>query len=574
MKQGKDNKKKTFVHFSDSVTAASEILSSVRKGSQSRSDINRINEEMYKDPEVFSILMRLMEKTCKPFRDGRTIKAVAENGDSICQNYINQLILDYRVEERLPRQAVSLYAKGDVMARLVSVETLETRKTVFEKEPTDEELKTVQEKISKIKNRTKLIRTIDEIENPLEYYDLQFLGETIKYLKRPIDKNDWIFGSLAKIGQSLLAISPDMIAHQILYPRLSSEKVATGEYDGYGEPIELEVALGKGLLESAYPAYVDYMLDKAANQTAKSARSIVINLVQIQCSDMGEEEKDEVVEAVLSKLTTSKSLSEKGGIGEYNNAVAEPAVVVTTKVGETGDIEATQIGGDYEAGPMTDTKFYQTVMYGAFRAIKQEFGILDDNAGFSGGETLAQIQSAETDMIETAQKALCALWEDIFNRYLQSVGMEKFVGQFRLVMNKPHTQADTDEENDRASGLQSAEQVMNAVEGKSLESLKIFRAMLNIVDIPEEVIKAIDDVIEAKEEELKKEKKDGGDEDADDDAEDFGDGLDDGLLEDVANEMDDFSPIGEDGEPTEVPEEGAGGKRERLPNFDESDYEE
>lgn len=569
MEQGKQNRKRTFA-FSESVNAAATILESVRKGSQSRADIHRINEEMYKDPEVFSILMRLMEKTCKPFKDGRTIRAVAENNDAVCQNYINQLIIDYKAEKRLPKQAVCLYTKGDVMARLVSVETLEAKKQVYKREPTDEELRVVQERIAKIKNRTKLIRTIEEIENPLEYYDLQFLGETIKYIKKPINENAWSFSSLETLNESLLAISPDMIVHQTLYPRITSERVSTGEYDGYGEPVEMSVSLGKGLLESAYRAYMEYMLDKAANQTAKNARSIVVNLVQIECGDMSDEEKDGVVDAVLEKLTTAKSLSEKDGIGEYNNAVAAPAVVVTTKVNGVGEIAATQVGGDYDAGTMTDTKFYQTVMYGAFRAIKQEFGILDDNAGFSGGETLAQIQSAETDMIETAQKALCALWEDIFNRYLQREGMEKFVGQFRLEMNKPHTQADTDEENDRSSGLQSAEQVMSAVEGKSAAALKIFRAMLNMVDLPEEVTAAIDEVIKS----VSKPKTG---KDTDDLGKEGGDPNDseNDILDDIAGDIEtpDFNPIGEDGKPNEVPEEDTGTTRERLPGFDESDFE-
>lgn len=582
MEQGQNKKKRTFVQI-ENLTDARELLNGIRYGSSTRADINRLNEEMYKSSEVSSIITRLLEKTCRTFEDGRTMRAIAENGEETLQNYINQLIVDFGVEDRLAKQTICLYTKGEVMARLVSVEALETKKHIFQNPPTEEQLLEVQEKVSKIKNRHVLIRTIEDIENPLEYYDLQSYGQTVKFIKNPLQNNDWLMGGVNSMGD-LLAIAPHVMVHKTLYPRLTSERIATGEYDGYGEPVELQVNLGKGLLESAYPAFVDYMLDKAANQTAKDARNTVINLIQIQSQDMNDDEKDQVVDAILDKLTTRKSISDVGGISEYTSATQGPAVVVTTKDGETGSIDASQVGGDYDAGAMTDTKFYQTVLYGAFRAIKQEFGILDDNAGFSGGDTLENIQSAERDMIKLAQRTICSLWEEIFNRYLESVGMHKYLGMFRLEMNKPKTKGDADEDSEREAGIRNAEQLMQAVEGKSKESLKLFRTMLNLMDMPSEVLQALDEIIEDSQEEL------GEDNDRDelDDMNDIGDMGehdspsprdafgDEGLEEDIEESSD--SPQGKssilDSLGDELKSAPREPKHERLPSFNDDDMAE
>lgn len=499
------DKSKVRVFVTGTTIETRELIQSIKDANSSRAMVFNIIQTMLKDPTVNSILTGIKEDFTQAFEDGRIIKSVSN--DPTVQNAWDAALVNFGAEKQIGNQMMIMLSFGELYGQMFTLDGLrkklqfadgkEKRETQFEKSTSSkEEEKTAQ------KDNDVLIQKLYTIDNPLEFYDVQYLGETVFFYRKKVDTASDSFGTVYK-QSDLFKYSDDILVHVMLYPSVIKEKMDTGAVDGDGEAVELTIERGVGLLEKAYPAYVNLMLAKAAMLIARDARSVVVTLLKMNREGMTDEEAEATTDAIMEKVTVRRSLDKTQGAGEYTNSVSAPAVVMVTKDGETGDVTAEQIGGDYDAGSLSDIENLEDDFYGAFRTVKQKFGKTGDAAGFSGGESLQLLMDSYAQMGGYIQQTLCDFWEVVINRYFESKGLTKFVGSASLRMKKMPTSSETDKENLRDTSVRLAQQVTSDVMDMTSESLRIYRTMLNRTDLNNDLIELLDELIEKREAEEK-----------------------------------------------------------------------
>lgn len=499
------DKSKVRVFVTGTTIETRELIQSIKDANSSRAMVFNIIQTMLKDPTVNSILTGIKEDFTQAFEDGRIIKSVSN--DPTVQNAWDAALVNFGAEKQIGNQMMIMLSFGELYGQMFTLDGLrkklqfadgkEKRETQFEKSTSSkEEEKTAQ------KDNDVLIQKLYTIDNPLEFYDVQYLGETVFFYRKKVDTASDSFGTVYK-QSDLFKYSDDILVHVMLYPSVIKEKMDTGAVDGDGEAVELTIERGVGLLEKAYPAYVNLMLAKAAMLIARDARSVVVTLLKMNREGMTDEEAEATADAIMEKVTVRRSLDKTQGAGEYTNSVSAPAVVMVTKDGETGDVTAEQIGGDYDAGSLSDIENLEDDFYGAFRTVKQKFGKTGDAAGFSGGESLQLLMDSYAQMGGYIQQTLCDFWEIVINRYFESKGLTKFVGSASLRMKKMPTSSETDKENLRDTSVRLAQQVTSDVMDMTSESLRIYRTMLNRTDLNNDLIELLDELIEKREAEEK-----------------------------------------------------------------------
>lgn len=499
------DKSKVRVFVTGTTIETRELIQSIKDANSSRAMVFNIIQTMLKDPTVNSILTGIKEDFTQAFEDGRIIKSVSN--DPTVQNAWDAALVNFGAEKQIGNQMMIMLSFGELYGQMFTLDGLrkklqfadgtEKRETQFEKSTGSKE----EEKPAQ-KDNDVLIQKLYTIDNPLEFYDVQYLGETVFFYRKKVDTASDSFGTVYK-QSDLFKYSDDILVHVMLYPSVIKEKMDTGAVDGDGEAVELTIERGVGLLEKAYPAYVNLMLAKAAMLIARDARSVVVTLLKMNREGMTDEEAEATTDAIMEKVTVRRSLDKTQGVGEYTNSVSAPAVVMVTKDGETGDVTAEQIGGDYDAGSLSDIENLEDDFYGAFRTVKQKFGKTGDAAGFSGGESLQLLMDSYAQMGGYIQQTLCDFWEIVINRYFESKGLTKFVGAASLRMKKMPTSSETDKENLRDTSIRLAQQVTSDVMDMTSESLKIYRTMLNRTDLNNDLIELLDELIEKREAEEK-----------------------------------------------------------------------
>lgn len=491
--------------------ATRDVIQSIKTANTSRANIQKIIDAMLRDPTVNSILCGIKEDFTQAFEDGRIIKSVSP--DPAVQNAWDQALVNFDAEGQIGNQIMILMSYGELYGQMFTIEALQRKLKFLTKDEHEKRLnaESLEQKQNADKsgvggidgaNKNVLVQKLYTIDNPLEFYDVRYLGETIYFYRQKIADANTQFGTAYKKNE-LFKYSDDILIHEMLYPAIVKESMETGMYDGDGESVELKIERGVGMLETAYPAFVNLMLGKAAMLIARDARSVVITLLKMNRDGMTDEEAEATTDAILEKISARRSLNKEEGVGEYTNSVSAPAVVMVTKEGETGDITAEQIGGDYDAGSLNDIANLEEDFYGAFRTVKQKFGKTGDAAGFSGGESMQLLLDSYAQMGGYIQQVICRFWERVINKYFESKGFTKFVDGAKLQMKKMPTSAETDKENLRDTSIRLASQVMSDIDEKNSEQLKIYRTMLNRTDLNNDIIELIDEIIEKRESEEK-----------------------------------------------------------------------
>ena len=193
-------------------------------------------------------------------------------------------------------------------------------------------------------------------------------------------------------------------------------------------------------------------------------------------------------------------------MSEYTNpGPVENNVYVPTHDGK-GAITTTQVGGDVNVGDLVDLDYFQDKFFGGLRVPKQYFGITDDNAGFSGGQSLAIISSRYAKMVKRIQNTILQGLTDVINLMLLDKGLNSYVNKFTLHMQPPTTQEEIDRRDNISSKIGITSDIMNMltdIEDQTAR-LKILKILLsNVITDPEliDVIQAEIDRLEASGEE-------------------------------------------------------------------------
>ena len=102
-------------------------------------------------------------------------------------------------------------------------------------------------------------------------------------------------------------------------------------------------------------------------------------------------------------------------------------------------------------------------VHNCLRVPKQFFGFTDDNAGFSGGQSLSIISSRYAKMIIRIQNTIVQALTDIVNLILLDRGLSGYINKFNIKMQKPVTQDDIDRRDNLSNNNQVTGDIMNLI---------------------------------------------------------------------------------------------------------------
>ena len=233
-------------------------------------------------------------------------------------------------------------------------------------------------------------------------------------------------------------------------------------------------------------------------------QSSIVRVIGVEVGDMPKENVQPHMAGVKHLIEQKASIDVGKSISEYTNpGPVINNIYVPLRNGQ-GNITPTQIGGDVKIGDLDDLKYYQDKMFGNLRVPKQYFGVVDDAAGFSGGESLSIISSRYAKMIKRIQNTIIQAITDAVNLILISTGNSDYINDYQLRMQSPTTQEEKDRRENISSKIGLVSEVMNTL--TDIENvptkLKILKSLLSNSITDTDVIALLEEEIQRLESEM------------------------------------------------------------------------
>ena len=234
-------------------------------------------------------------------------------------------------------------------------------------------------------------------------------------------------------------------------------------------------------------------------------KSSITRLINVEVGDMPKEQIGPHLQGIKQLIEQKAAINAGRSIQEYTNpGPIENNIYVPTHNGQ-GAITTGQIGGDVNVSQIPDIEYFQNKFFGAMRIPKQYFGLTDDGAGFSGGESLAIISSRYAKMIKRIQNSLIQCLTDAVNIMLIDKNLNSYIGKFTIKMQPPTTKEEIDRRDNMSSKIAIVRDIMDLtsdIEDVSVR-LNILKTLLSNVINDEEVISLIQEEVEKLEKEEK-----------------------------------------------------------------------
>lgn len=126
----------------------------------------------------------------------------------------------------------------------------------------------------------------------------------------------------------------------------------------------------------------------------------------------------------------------------------------------------------------------------------------NDNAGFSGGESLSIISSRYAKAIKKIQSAMISALTDTINLMLLDKQLPTYIGKFTLKMQPPITQAELDRKDVVQGKINNIQDIMNLLDPVEdpITKLKILKSLISTVISEPEVLNILQKEIDRMEE--------------------------------------------------------------------------
>jgi len=231
-------------------------------------------------------------------------------------------------------------------------------------------------------------------------------------------------------------------------------------------------------------------------------KSSIVRVIGVEVGDMPKEMVGPHLQGIKSLIEQKAAINAGNSINEYTNpGPIENNIYVPTHEG-VGAITASQIGGDVDVKSLADLDYYQDKWFGSLRVPKQYFGVTDDNAGFSGGQSLSIISSRYGKMVKRIQSTMTQLLTDAVNLLLLDRNLKTYVNEFNIRMLAPTTQEELDRRENLSNKVGVTTDIMNMLGDidDSVIKLKIMKSLLSKILTDGEVIDLIQQQIDNLEE--------------------------------------------------------------------------
>lgn len=487
-------------------------LNSFTQVSRSRNEIYDVLDDMGNDSTLAAVLETYAEDATETNDAGDIMWCESPDADAAA--YVTYLLNALNVNKNLYKWTYSLCKYGDVYLRLYRESDYDD--LLFER-PVKQQSKSKLNEDIKIKlygKNDKYIHYLEMAPNPAQIFELTRFGKTSAYIKTDVkaaQKNNDILQGVNNLTMSYAFNKNDVELYEpteYVHASLEDNSSRTPEevqlFVTDDKSLTYTVKRGQSLLYSTYKVWRQLMLLENSVLLNRVTQSSIVRVLGIEVGDMPKEN-------VPTHLMNIKQLIEQKAaidVGKSMNEYTNPGpiinnVYVPTRNGQ-GVITTSQIGGDVKIGDLADLSYYQDKLFGNLRVPKQYFGVTDDNAGFSGGESLSIISSRYAKMIKRIQNTIIQMITDAINLILIDTGNEAYINKFKLKMQSPTTQEEVDRRDNLSNKVGLVRDIMDTLADveNTTTKLKILKSLLSNTINDNEVIQLIQDEIESMETQL------------------------------------------------------------------------
>ena len=483
--------------------------------SQSRDQVYALLDTMCQDSTVAAVLETYAEDATEPNDQGQIVWVEASNPD--VQKYVQFLLDAMNVDKNIYKWTYSLCKYGDIYLRLY-------RESDFEEADLfnsfKNKKKTALNEAVKVKAYSRNDHYVNYMEmhsNPAEVFELTKLGKTYAYIKAHVNSTQ-TFDSVTGYYQAnnLLSYrfkqsdvelhSATDFVHGCLEDNSSrtpeTVQIFIGDSDKEADALTYTVKRGQSLLYNTFKTWRELQLLENSVLLNRITKSSIVRVIGVEVGDMPKEMVGPHLQGIKSLIEQKAAINAGNSINEYTNpGPIENNIYVPTHEG-VGAITASQIGGDVDVKSLADLDYYQDKWFGSLRVPKQYFGVTDDNAGFSGGQSLSIISSRYSKMVKRIQSTMTQVLTDAVNLLLLDRNLKTYVNEFNIRMLAPTTQEELDRRENLSNKVGVTTDIMNMLGDidDSVIKLKIMKSLLSKILTDGEVIDLIQQQIDNLEE--------------------------------------------------------------------------
>ena len=485
-------------------------INSFTQVSRSRNEIYNILDEMGDDSIIAAVLETYAEDATETNDQGAIVWA--ESADSEALKFVTYLLNALNVDKNIYKWTYNLCKYGDVYLRLCRES--EYDELPFDKSSRVTNTKSLNEdvKIKYYGKHDKYVHYLEQVPNPANAFELTRFGKTAAYIKTSVqaqkNTNDFLSANnfLTKYtfhSNDVELYPPTEFVHACLEDSSSRTieqvELFVGDND---KTFTYDVKRGQSLLYSTYKIWRQLMLLENSVLLNRVTQSSIVRVIGVEVGDMPKESVQPHLMNIKQLIEQKASLEVGKSMSEYSNPGPIINNVYIPTRNQQGVITTQQIGGDVKIGDLADLDYYQDKFFGNLRVPKQYFGVTDDNAGFSGGQSLSIISSRYAKMIKRIQNTMIQMLTDAINLILIDTGNESYINKFTLRMQAPTTQEEVDRRDNLSSKVSLVRDIMDTL--SDVESiptkLKVLKSLLSNTISDSDVIELIQEEIDRLEE--------------------------------------------------------------------------
>lgn len=493
-------------------------LNSFTQVSRSRNEIYNVLDDMGNDSTLAAVLETYAEDATETNDQGNIVWC--ESPDADASAFVTYLLNALNVDKNIYKWTYSLCKYGDVYLRLYRESEYDD--LLFDKPKSKRRAdgKTNLNEDVKIKfygKNDNYVHYLEMAPNPAQVFELTRFGKTSAYIKTDIQMQSGNNAETMAIANILNRykfnkndvelFAPTEFVHAALEDNSSRTPEEVELFIGEDKSLTYRVKRGQSLLYSTYKIWRQLMLLENSVLLNRVTQSSIVRVIGVEVGDMPKENVQPHLMNIKQLIEQKAAYDVGKSMSEYTNPGPIVNNVYVPTRNQQGVITTSQIGGDVKIGDLADLSYYQDKLFGNLRVPKQYFGVTDDNAGFSGGESLSIISSRYAKMIKRIQNTMIQMLTDAINLILIDTGNESYINKFTLKMQAPTTQEEVDRRDNLSNKVGLVRDIMDTVGDieNPATKLKIAKSLLSNTISDGEVIQLIQEEIETMEAQLEKE---------------------------------------------------------------------
>lgn len=493
-------------------------LNSFTQVSRSRNEIYNVLDDMGNDSTLAAVLETYAEDATETNDQGNIVWC--ESPDADASAFVTYLLNALNIDKNIYKWTYSLCKYGDVYLRLyreseyddLLFDKPKSKQRADGKSNLNEDVK-----INFYGKNDKYVHYLEMAPNPAQVFELTRFGKTSAYIKTDIQTQSGNSAEELAVANILNRykfnkndvelFAPTEFVHAALEDNSSRTPEEVELFISDDKSLTYRVKRGQSLLYSTYKIWRQLMLLENSVLLNRVTQSSIVRVIGVEVGDMPKENVQPHLMNIKQLIEQKAAYDVGKSMSEYTNPGPIVNNVYVPTRNQQGVITTSQIGGDVKIGDLADLSYYQDKLFGNLRVPKQYFGVTDDNAGFSGGESLSIISSRYAKMIKRIQNTMIQMLTDAINLILIDTGNEAYINKFALKMQAPTTQEEVDRRDNLSNKVGLVRDIMDTVADieNGATKLKIAKSLLSNTISDGEVIQLIQEEIEAMEAQLEAE---------------------------------------------------------------------